>query len=56
MVIVIVALAALVWSVVRFILDSLERRRRRPHLYERLRPYHPATSVADEAEEWLQSQ
>jgi hypothetical protein len=57
--IVLVAVAFLMWQVVKLILTVRGRieRRRRPKLLERLRPYHHPSlpSVAEEAERWLRS-
>jgi hypothetical protein len=60
--IVLVAVAFLVWQVVKLVVTAwsrIQRRRSLPDLYERLAPhqvpYHPSgPSVADEAQEWLQ--
>jgi hypothetical protein len=56
--IVLVAVAFLMWQVVKFVLAAwgrIERRRSRPDLP--IRAYHPAgPSVADEAQEWLREQ
>jgi hypothetical protein len=66
--IVLVAVAFLMWQVVKLVLTTwsrIQRRRNRPDLLERLRPYqapyevpyHPSQpSVADEAQEWLDQQ
>ena len=59
-VIVVVAVAFLVWQVVKLVLTArsrIERRRNRPDLYERLAPFHPSgPSIAEEAEQWLRQQ
>jgi hypothetical protein len=55
MLIVMVAVGALVWSGVGFVLDILQRRHSRPDLADRLLPFQPH-SLGDEAQEWLQRQ
>jgi hypothetical protein len=45
----------MVWIGTTLILDAWWRRKRRPDLAERLRPFRPA-SLADEAQDWLDEQ
>ena len=62
--IVLVAVAFLMWQLIKLAMTTwsrIQRRRSRPDLLERLAPYqvlhHPSRpSVADEAEEWLREQ
>jgi peptidoglycan/LPS O-acetylase OafA/YrhL len=50
-----IALFVVVASVSTLVIDQWIRRPRRSHLLERLQAYHP-TSVADEAQRWLEEQ
>jgi hypothetical protein len=50
-----IALFVVVCSVSTLVIDRWTRCRQRPNLLERLHPYQP-TSVADEAQRWLQAE
>ena len=62
--IVLVAVAFLMWQVIKLVMTTwsrIQRRRSHPDLIQRLAPYqvpnHPSRpSVADEAQEWLDQQ
>jgi hypothetical protein len=50
-----IVVGLLVWAGATLIIDDILRRRRRPDRADRLRPFRP-TTVADEAQAWLQRQ